>query len=112
MLLNNLEKYAIKMFVDSRNETNFDSKKLLDSVGVSERNFSEVGFITEIKPHSRPLLLASRENFTGGDIHIKLNGSIATGYVFYIKDGYLDAIEGHTYGGDLWPTTIHSFSVD
>jgi hypothetical protein len=49
-------------------------------------------------------------SFTGGRVGATINSNIEIGFVFYIRNGCVDAIEGYTYGEE-WPDSITNFDL-
>jgi hypothetical protein len=109
MKLNDLEKFVIREFVNSQNLDISDLESKLHATEIEGRDFSAVGFLTDLRPTLNIFL--SGTSFTGGNVDVRINETIDTGYVLYIKNGYLEAIEGYTYGGDLWPSKIECFRL-
>ena len=74
---------------------------------VTDRWFSGAGFITELANHAELKIGKCDESYSGGEVGAKLNSEIDSGYLFYIKNGYISSIEGYTFG-DAWPDEISS----
>jgi hypothetical protein len=89
-----------------------DNKWQLEISDISEyidsTDLSDVGFMIEFKKVDKLVVFDNRESFTGGDIGMKLNGNIDVGFVVYVEEGYLSALECYTYGTEL-PREIVSF---
>jgi hypothetical protein len=76
-----------------------------DAVTVSAREFTGVGFLTELARSKELKLFDGGVSLRWGKVGARLNTSVETGYLLYIDDGYLTAMEGYTYG-DEWPARI------
>ena len=76
-----------------------------DAVTVGSREFTGVGFLTELARAEQLKLFDDGVSLRWGNVGARLNASVETGYLLYIDDGYLTAIEGYTYG-DEWPSGI------
>lgn len=87
----------------------------LGSIVVVNREYSGVGFFTHIeKAIASKFYEGTRTdvwNSLGARLAIGEMGTttIESGYIVYIRDGYLHLIEGFTYG-DEWPERIERYS--
>lgn len=80
-------------------------RKQADGVTAESRTQSGVGFSTRLRvPHGSPRAALSRERVHLGDVEADIPGlEHGAGFVLFIEDGYLTALEGYTYG-EQWPT--------
>jgi hypothetical protein len=106
MYLNELEIAILSMY--------FEWKKMtipkFDSVFVRERWFSGAGFFTDLSKNDILKVDKNGVEEIWGEVGAKLNDdSIDSGYLLYIRDGYIETIEGYTYGDD-WPEDIYNFT--
>ena len=105
--LTRLEKEAIQKFF--QNEKIEMDASLIDSLEVLERSFTGVGFFTDFK---KPLKFSVKKKLSSpsGNVLIKVNNSVLTGYLFYIEKNSLVGMEGYTFDED-WPDKINSTEV-
>lgn len=85
----------------------------LDSVRVLERSFTGVGCFVDFERCVATKLFADDRALTWpGAVTVELNDDrVLSGYLAYVRDGYLEAIEGHVYGDAVWPRQIARFQV-
>lgn len=81
----------------------------LEQIQVVERQFTGIGFISQLNPKDLKIVNGSQD-FIGGTVGAKLNGKIDAGFLVYVKNSYIDALEGYTYGED-WPEIIETFEL-
>ncbi len=107
MTLNNLEQAALVRFFESEGfgKVNRD----VSQIKIVDRHLTGKGFIAQLLPNE-VIVLNGPSSFTGGIVGAKVNGNIDIGFLFFIKDGYVDAIEGFTYGEE-WPDEIKTVEV-
>lgn len=84
----------------------------LNGLGVSKREFTGVGFLTEFYPSSVLRIGPQDYNDRWLDTHATLNGTLSVGFLVYIDNGKITAIEGFTYGDESWPDKIHDFKIE
>lgn len=83
----------------------------LTEVEVTERELTGPGFLTDFEKCPALKLFRDGTSLRWGNVGVRLNAEkLDTGYVVYVDDGYLTAIEGYTYGED-WPETIDAMEV-
>jgi hypothetical protein len=83
--------------------------RVLDSSALvpTSREYTGAGFLTEFQ-HSEKLKwfdAGTNLRWTGAGAWVN-DERIDTGYLVYVDDGYLTAVEGATYGGEPWPSQI------
>ncbi|MCG8422122.1 MAG: hypothetical protein MJE77_29720 [Proteobacteria bacterium] len=89
----------------TKSEVNFEKAMVID------REFTGVGFLTEFERSQELKLFADDVSLRWGKVGARLNASkLETGYVVYVDNGYLTAVEGYSYG-DEWPEVITSFTL-
>ena len=80
---------------------------------VRQRDLTGVGFMTSLEVPStlaRAPLCAGEACF--GDVAAKIPGlKHGAGFLFFVRDGRLDAVEGYTYG-EAWPQEVATFSLE
>lgn len=111
MQITELERAVLKkMISDLRSPSNKPSIDL-GMVRVKERHYTGAGFLTEFILTEDLKLCSEDVTMRWGNIGAKLNSSnIETGYLGYIDNGYLTALEGYTYG-EPWPEHIEHFAL-
>lgn len=84
----------------------------LRSCRVRSRELTGCGFFTELQV-DRGLRVAptSAEKLRIGDVNAKIGGlEHGAGFVLFVKDGYLDMLEGYSYE-EPWPESIDEFEL-
>ncbi|MDY7093938.1 MAG: hypothetical protein SX243_13280 [Acidobacteriota bacterium] len=77
-----------------------------EAVDVVDREFTGVGFLTELRRSPELKLFKDGVSMRWGEVGARLNATkIETGYLVYVDNGYVTAIEGYTYG-DEWPAKV------
>ena len=104
------EKKLMLMLLAGNNFTLSELRFQYENSQVKFREFTGVGFFTHFSTKSEIKPLAKR-NFEFGDICGDLGGTkCAMGFFLFVRDGYLDWIEGFTFSIDEWPDNY--FGVD
>jgi len=119
MCLNELEELLIQKFLEDDGIEIVRRKIDFNLVNVSDRELTGVGFLTQLLSCDELKISATTNSFKWGKCGATLNGEgsmgIETGYLIYIEKGYIDAIEGYTYGEEEWPeriTRIEMYNLD
>lgn len=107
MKINELEIAVLLQHLENIGFSIDHAAKTLAKLEVKDRTYSGVGFITEFKQQDELRIGRNNESYTGGEVGAKLNFSIDTGYLFYVKNDHLISIEGYTFG-DSWPEKLES----
>lgn len=106
MKISELEKAVIGSILADSELTPIKSTVNFDTVVVSDREFTGPGFMTEFERSEELKLFASGISLRWGNVGARLNASrLETGYLIYVDDGYVTAVEGYTYG-DVWPDHV------
>jgi hypothetical protein len=112
MKLNELEKTVLRFMFESCGVLNPAVSEILDQDFEMERNYSGIGFLTDIQPAQVLKLWDEGVSMRWSNVGAYLNKErLDTGYLIYVDDGYLTGIEGFTYGGDLWPDLVNEIEV-
>lgn len=78
---------------------------------VASRDYSGVGFFTELKVPAELTLPDKPPRLTISGVIAFIEGiPHGAGFVVFVKDGLLDTLEGFTYDGE-WPAEIGSFAL-
>ncbi|MBL1430750.1 MAG: hypothetical protein COA60_004445 [Robiginitomaculum sp.] len=108
MKLNELEKTVLIQYMEDL-RIPLESVDIIEEIELESRDFTGVGFLSTLK---QPLTIKVGEATTGdGDVNAILNSSMHTGYLFIVRDGYLDTIEGYNYEGEPWPKEISNIEI-
>jgi len=78
---------------------------------VEERSVNEVGFITSIARNDAAKLFADDTSMRWGKVVGRLNSEVDVDFVVYVDDGFVNAVEGVTFGGESWPSSIEEFEL-
>lgn len=82
-----------------------------EAVKVIERAFTGIGVMTSLEQCEGLRLFDKGVALRWGEIGARLNADrLETGYVVYVDDGYVNTIEGYTYGRD-WPREVDRFEL-
>ncbi len=107
MKVNIIEEAVIRRFLQDHELPLLVSDVDFGHIEVAERNFTGMGFITEFMPSKDLKVLADGVSMRWGKSDARLNTSrMEAGFVVYVDDGILNAVEGFTYGGGDWPGTV------
>ncbi|MBL4617922.1 MAG: hypothetical protein JKY46_09515 [Robiginitomaculum sp.] len=107
MKLNELEKTVLIQYMENLGIP-LESVDILEEIELESRDFSGVGFLSILK---KPLTIKVGKAITGGDVGVILNSSMDTGYLFFVRNGYLSSIEGYNYESEPWPKEISKMEV-
>jgi hypothetical protein len=110
MNLNKLEKMIIIQFLTRKDVSIQDENAFFSDLSIENREFTGVGFITELNQSEKLKIDVNGESYKWGDLGAKLNFSVDTGYLIYVENGYISAIEGYTYAED-WPENIEQIEI-
>ena len=106
MTMTELEKTIIKKILADPELKPVRSSVNFNSVKVNNRNMSASGFLSEFEQSEELKLFDTSVSLRWGKIGAKLNAShLDTGYLVYVDNGYVTAVEGFTYG-NIWPDHI------
>jgi hypothetical protein len=78
---------------------------------VEERSFSAVGFITSFAHNDAAKLFTDATSMRWGKVVGRLNSEVDVDFVVYVDDGFVNAVEGVTFGGEAWPSSIECFEL-
>ena len=110
--LTDLERDVLKLFAhhsDFSISPNFVSD--LESIEC-ERKLTGVGFLTEFQKNIIPLKATSLQSSAIWDrLSAVLNNETLVGFLVYVEDGNVSAIEGFTYG-EKWPRELNNVKFE
>ena len=105
MKLEQIEKGILQQFLNYQYPYLSD-KINFDSLNIKKRIFTGVGFLTHLKKDPLLKITDENESYEWGKIGAKINDNkIDIGFLIYVKNGFIDAIEGYTYDRE-WPSEI------
>ncbi|MCA9623177.1 MAG: hypothetical protein KC731_29360 [Myxococcales bacterium] len=111
MQLTDLETAVIESMLADKDVPAHELELRPEAVIVRSRKLTGVGFLTELQRSPQLKLFSDGVVMRWGRVGARLNATrIETGYLVYVDDGYLAAIEGYTYG-DEWPDTVAEFEL-
>jgi hypothetical protein len=111
-LLNPFERAVLEKLLDGNHPVLAALRAQLDSCQVSSREFTGVGFFTNLKvDRSVEPAPTPRPRIQVVDVGGKISGlEHGAGFVLSVTDGYLDFLEGFSYD-EPWPPEISEFSL-
>jgi len=56
-------------------------------------------------------LFADDTSMRWGKIVGRLNSEVDADFVVYVYDGFVNAVEGVTFGGEAWPAALEDFQL-
>ena len=110
--LTNLERAVLDKLLCGDSPVLSALRSQLGVVAVSERDLTGVGFMTNFRlPPSVPRAPVKSGVIRFGDVEAQLEGlKHGAGFLLYVKDGVLDALEGYSYD-EPWPEQIETFTL-
>lgn len=86
-------------------------RRQIEFAQVSRRDSTGVGFYTYISFENGILPIENRQEFSMGNVYAEIGeDKISVGFLLYVKNGYLDCLEGYTFEGP-WPQSAQEFTV-
>ncbi|MBV1865387.1 MAG: hypothetical protein KUG74_13290 [Rhodobacteraceae bacterium] len=108
--LTKLEISVLREFCENFPEY-FDKSFDFDTVENSERSFSGKGFMTELPTIPEFQTATHIDRLVWDKATATINGSILVGFLVFLEDGHLSAVEGFTFG-ESWPEMIMNFEIN
>ena len=106
-----LENAIIESMLGDRELMPIRANVHFDQVTVSDRAFTGAGFLTELERSDELKLFDDGVSLRWGKVGARLNAvKLETGYLVYVDDGYVTAVEGYTYG-DEWPAQVEQIEL-
>jgi len=107
-----LEKDLLVKFFEIKQIDRGKLLESLDKIEVLERDYTGSGFLTTFKKFECLRVADEEKSYKWGEIGATLNEErIEAGFLYYIEKGYLEALEGYTYGAQKWPDKILCYDV-
>lgn len=109
--LTEFEYSVLNALLDGENQKLSNLRNQLQFIQAVEREVSTAGFYTNFQVSRDVNPLLGSKSFQFGDVHVdlpELEGGM--GFLLYIKDGYLNMLEGYTYEEKM-PEEIKSFKI-
>ena len=111
MKANELERAVIERMLADCEPRPVRSVVNFEAVTVSDREFTGVGFMTELERSEELRLFDAGLSLRWGNVGARLNASrLETSYLVYVDDGYVTTVEGYTYG-DEWPDEVERIEL-
>ena len=108
MKITQLEVEIIRRFLADRDLDLSKRTVVAGEVNVLDRSFSGIGFMTEFEKTNAMRVFEDSRSLRWGKVGARLNANrVETGYLVYVDDGYVTALEGYTYGGLEWPSKVN-----
>lgn len=101
--LNQLERAVLAKLMDGDHPTLTQLRSQLDDARVLTREFSGVGFFTELRVISSKALSDVSASIRFGDVLATFDElDHGAGFLLYVDNGVINTLEGYTFG-ELWP---------
>ncbi|MCI0184656.1 hypothetical protein [Sulfoacidibacillus ferrooxidans] len=98
--------------LDGDDETLAKLRKQFGASAVRSRDLTGAGFYTHFELNDESLRLVGRPSFHFGDVIAnKGDGDDLLGFVLFVKDGFLDYLEGYTFGIEQWPEDLANYHL-
>jgi hypothetical protein len=92
------------MLLAGDDSTLLQLRKQYASADIVSKERSPVGFFTRFSLQGKTGLRVDDKTFQIGDVDGSIDGvSGSVGFVFFVKNGLLLMLEGHTCAADRWP---------
>jgi hypothetical protein len=105
-----LEQRVIEALLADRTLAPMKRTLNFDAITVADTDANGHGFMTHLEPSEELRLFDDDVSLRWGRVGAMLNSSVLTGYVVYVDDGRLNAIEGFVYDGE-WPSSIEHIEL-
>lgn len=106
------EKKLIFMLLAGNDDNLELLRKQFANSAVASRDISESGFFTEFKTGRKAKPLHGNPSLEIGDIDGVVDGQEGSvGFVLFIRDGYIYALEGYTAYLDIWPEEYENIDL-
>jgi hypothetical protein len=106
-----LEKSVLERMLDKAGEQFETLRRQLSLAVVSKREFSGVGFFTELALSNDAPVKRDIADMTVGDVGAELPGlEHGAGFVLFVRNGAISMLEGYTYD-EKWPESTDGFKL-
>lgn len=110
--LTGLEWAVLERFLEKSPVTPLRSNIVPHEIDVVKRAFSPIGFLTEFVASEKLKLFPDGVCLRWMKVGAWVNAQRThVGFLVYVDDGSLNAIEGYTYCGEDWPPYVESFEL-
>jgi hypothetical protein len=110
-ILNEFESAVLTKLLEGDHPVLAALRAQVERARVKSREYSGAGFFCSFEVPSDVPHLALQEGFYFGDVDADMDGlEHGAGFVVYVRDGYLDFLEGYSYG-EPWPKEVRKFSL-
>jgi hypothetical protein len=107
--LNIVERSLLSYFFSTRDV--LASAPDLDNVVVLDREFTGVGFLTDLEQSEALNVGSDNYNCTWSDVSGKLNRTLESGYLVFVVSGYITGLEGFRYNEE-WPEYVYGIDLN
>ncbi len=108
--LNKLEKAVLDSYLTDKGIGRDYFGKDFEDLEITERRITGSGYMIELKTKKSLAPKGITKDRGAGNIIATINSGIKVGFVVYVDDGKLNALEGSTLG-ERWPEQITDFTV-
>lgn len=110
--LSMLEKEVMVTLLDGDDDILATLRKQFGASTVRSRELTGAGFYAHFELKDESLRLVGRPSFHFGDVIAnKGDGDDLLGFVLFVKDGFLDYLEGYTFGIEQWPNDLTKYHL-
>jgi hypothetical protein len=110
-MLTPLEKSVLDTLLDKSGEPFDTFRRQLSFANVSKREFSGVGFFTELALPDDAPVGRDVSDMTLGDVGAQISGlEHGAGFVLFIRGGAITMLEGYSYD-EKWPNSTDEFKL-
>jgi hypothetical protein len=109
--LGDLERAVLEMMAEGDAPEMRKLQEQLAGCVVRSRELTGVGFFTSLEVDRASVAPVERLPTPFGDVYAEIEGlAHGAGFLLWIKDGYVDTLEGHSYD-EPWPDVIGAFTL-
>jgi hypothetical protein len=112
MVLSELETAVLEKLLSGEHPVLRILRQQMNRAVLARRTLSGAGFYAELSVPPDAPRLSNGGDFSLGDVDANIDGlRYGAGFVLFVKDGYLSALEGYSYG-EPWPEEIRAFNLE
>jgi hypothetical protein len=109
--LTDLERAVLEKLVAGDDQRLAELREQLETTLASKREMTGVGFFTTLSVLDPTHRLGDQSLELGGVIAQIPSLTYGAGFLLFIRNGFLNLLEGFVYGDDPWPENISSFEI-
>lgn len=112
MIDKNFEKRLMRMILAGNEKTLETLREQYAIARIKSVESSDVGFFIRFLIRNQKNLNINNKSFEIGDVDGNINGIRgALGFILYVKDGFIEALEGYTNVVDKWPKSNQKITL-